>query len=188
MVEASLPAASPTTADLPSMGPPSVPHIPPITLEEAVLRARARILRRNKRASRALIVSLCVLSFPLIQASIGLFPSDPMVKVSLSDYLYFLAVWADAVLLALGIYRILGDRVTIAYPVLAAGALAIVFYVYTLATVIPNVMAKINTGFADWPSLVLAGVVPVCGIFAGAMAMLAGATAMPRAARVAEPA
>lgn len=184
MVEAQ--AASAQAVAPPSMGPPSIAYVPPITLADAVVRARTRIRQRNRRAARLLIVALVVFSLPLLEGYSALFPSDPMVKVTSATSMYALAVTAIFVFFCWAAYRILTDRSGITYVVIGVGAAILAYYAYEVWIRVTDYQIAALTKFMDPVSLYLSLVNPALACAAGALAIVAGLYAMPRPVPIVE--
>ncbi len=170
----------------PSMGPPSIPYVPPITLEEAVVRARARIRHRAKSSSRWLIVAVVLLSLPLLEALAAIFPSDPLAKVPASAYPYALAVAGAYLFFCWATYRVLTDHAGVSYAVVAAGAALVAYHAYRSWSLVTDFQTASATKFMDPNSLYVSLVLPILALAAGAVAVLAGLIALPRAVPIAE--
>ncbi len=186
MVGAQAASASGTAVTPPSMGPPSIPYVPPITLEDAVVRARARIRHRAKSGSRWLIVSLVLLSLPLVQALAAAFPSDPLAKVAASAYPYALAVTAECVFLVWATYRILTDHAGVTYAVIAVGAVTVAYFAYRTWSLVTDFQTASRTQFMDPNTLYASLILPILACAAGGIAVFAGLIALPRAVPVAD--
>ncbi len=177
------PGGSPSGAASPSMGPPSIPYVPPITLADAVVRARVRIRLRNRRSSRALILSVVFLALPVFLAFAALVPSESSAKVPALAYAYFLGMVAAFLFLGVAIYRILSDRTLVAYPTLAVGALLIGYGIFLVVQLAQLYLAWNPTDTslpADPSTYLVAMVVPGLIVAAAICAVLGGALAVPR--------
>ncbi len=177
-----------TAVNRPSMGPSSIPYVPPITMGEAVVRARVRIRLRNRRGSLALVVAVILLGLPLILAMAALFPQEAGAEVPLVAYLEFLGMTAATVFLALAVYRILRDRTLVTYPVLAVGAALLLYGLLQIVLLLQRFLAWNPTDTslpADPNAYFVAMVLPGLIFGAGILAVLAGGFALPRRVDVA---
>lgn len=189
MVATQTAAVPPPVATPPSMGPSSIPYVPPITLEDAVTRARVRIRLRNRRGGLALIVSVVFLSLPLVQALAALFPSEPGAQVPLLTYLMFLGLAGALLFFSWAVYRILQDRTAVTYPVLAVGAALIVYGAIEVVSLAQLYLAwnPTDTSLPADPNAYFVGmIVPLLVLGAGILAVLAGGFALPRRVSVVE--
>ncbi len=184
MVEAQ--AASAPTVTPPSMGPPTIAYVPPMTLGEAVVRARTRIRHRNRRAARILIVALAVFTLPLLQGYSALFPSDPMVKVTSTTTLYAWAVTALFLFFCWAAYRILTDRTGITYVALGVGAATVAYYAYEVWALVGDYQVATLTRVMDPVNFYESLINPVLACATGALAIAAGLVAMPRPVPIAD--
>lgn len=183
-------AAVPTSAvNPPSMGPPSIPYVPPITMGDAVVRARVRIRLRNRRGSLALVVSVILLGLPFIQVLSALFPQEAGAEVPVVAYLEFAGITAALVFLTLAVYRILQDRTRVTYPVLGVGAALIAYGLLQIVLLVQLYLAWNPTDTslpADQNSYFVAMILPGLILAAGALAVLGGGFALPRRVDVAK--
>ena len=161
-----------------------IDYVPPVTLDEAVVRARVRIRKRDRRASRVLVLAVLFLGLLLLETLAALFPSDPAAEVPLLAIGYFLGVTAAFLLLCLATYRIMTDRPGAAYVVAAVGGLLVAFYTYTMWAAVQAFLDQLTTGFADPNTRVLTVAGPAAGLVAGVLAVLGALLALPRAVRI----
>lgn len=183
MVAPDTAAASPPALHPPSMGPASIPYTPPMTLGDAVIRARVRIRLRNRRGSFALLLSVVLLGLPLILSMSALFPQEPGAEVPLAVYLEFLGIAGAFLFFTWAIYRILRDRTAVTYPLIAAGATLLAYAALQLLRLVQLYGAWNPTDTslpADPNTYLVAMIVPGLTLGSGLLAVLGGALALPR--------
>lgn len=126
------------------------------------------------------MVAIVLYALPLLQAFSALFPSDPAAKVSSTAYLYFLAVIAVFLFLCWATYRILMDRPRVTYPLLAVGAVLVLFGALQIVSLLQLYLAWTPISLVEPSTYLYAMIVPGLGIGTGIAAIVAGALALPR--------
>lgn len=167
----------------PSFGPPSIPYVPPISLDDALVHARVTLRRRERRGGRLLVASLVALILPLIQAFATIFPADIYAVVPLSAYGFAAAIVGLYLFLALSAYRILTERPRIVWLVLPVGVLVAAFFAYDAVMVVQTFLDAVAAGTASTNAFLLSFVSPVCLILGGILALAAAFAARPRPVR-----
>lgn len=164
----------------PSFGPPSIPYVPPITFDEAIVRARVTIRGRERRGSRLLVISLVVLILPLLQAFSEIFPEDPYAKVTLAMVGFAAGVIGLFLFLGVSAYRLGTDRPRTAWVVLPVSALAAALAAYLVTLPVTAYLDAIPTGLADVNTLILDLISPVCLVVGSLLAVAGAVAARPR--------
>ncbi len=164
----------------PSFGPPSIPHVPPITLDDALVHARVTLRRRERRGARLLAVSLVALLVPLLQAFATIFPADAYAVVPATAYAFLAGMVGLYLFLVFSTYRILTERPAIVWPVMAVAALVALLFAYEASLTLRTFLDAMAAGTANTNAFLIAFVSPVCLVLGGCLALAGAFAARPR--------
>lgn len=161
---------------LPAFGPDSVGYVPPLTMDQVVLRARTVLGARQWRASRLFVWAVALLFFVFlmdVMAYTGIIPAGLRLSTSLlfdvgmADYERFLVdtgvVLFEVILIAGGLTwaaRFPAGRTKGAWVAVILGAVGIAAFAPTVATAIARTFAT------DWIAALTGMVFPLLGIIA----------------------
>lgn len=181
MVESNAASGPGSAPAPPSFGPSSIPYVPPITLDDAIVHARVTLRRREKRGGRLVIGSVVALTIPLIDAFTWMFPANVYATVPASAYGLAAAVIALYLFLIWAAYRILTDRPGIIWAVLPVAGAMLAVSAYLLWNVVLAYVNAVAAGTANPYGLVLSLAGPICLALGGACALAGALGARPRA-------